>query len=72
MLAVDHLYGKLLFTWMPLVMSMMVSFCAVLFPRDVLDEILDLIESDSEVFIFILLIRKITYVFVMSFSSLID
>ena len=26
---------------------MMVSFCAVLFPRDVLDEILDLIESVS-------------------------
>ena len=30
-----------------LVMSMMVSFCAVLFPRDVLDEILNLIESVS-------------------------
>ena len=29
---------------------MMVSFCAVLFPRDVLDEILDLIESVSEGF----------------------
>ena len=28
----DHLYGKLLFTWLSLVMSMMVSFCAVLFP----------------------------------------
>ena len=27
---------------------MMVSFCAVLFPRDVLDEILNLIESVSE------------------------
>ena len=27
-----HLYGKLLFTWLSLVMSMMVSFCAVLFP----------------------------------------
>ena len=31
-------------------MSMMVSFCAVLFPRGVLDEILNLIESVSEGF----------------------
>ena len=31
-LAGDHLYGKLLFTWLSLVMSMIVSFCAVLFP----------------------------------------
>ena len=30
---------------------MMVSFCAVLFPRDVLDEILNLIESVSEGFL---------------------
>ena len=29
---------------------MMVSFCAVHFPRDVFDEILDLIESVSEGF----------------------
>ena len=29
-------------------MSMMVSFCAVLFPQGVLDEILNLIESVSE------------------------
>ena len=35
---------KLLFTWLSLVMSMMVSFCAVLFPTD---EILNLIESVS-------------------------
>ena len=49
-LAGDHLYGKLLFTWLSLVMSMMESFCAVLFPRDVLDEIWDLIESVSEGF----------------------
>ena len=27
----DHLCGKLLFTWLSLVMHMMVSFCAVLF-----------------------------------------
>ena len=26
------LYGKLLFTWLSLVVSVMVSFCAVLFP----------------------------------------
>ena len=49
-LASDYLCGKLLFTWLSLVMSMMVSFCAVFFPRDVLDEILDLIESVSEGF----------------------
>ena len=31
-------------------MSLMASFCAVFFPRDVLDEIWDLIESVSEGF----------------------
>ena len=31
-------------------MSMMVSFCAILVPQDVLDEILNLIESVSEGF----------------------
>ena len=31
-LAGDHLYGKLLFTWMSLVMSMMVSFVLSFFP----------------------------------------
>ena len=31
-LAGDHLYGKLLFTWLSLVLSLMVSFCAVPFP----------------------------------------
>ena len=31
-LAGDHLFGKLLFTWLSLVVSMMMSFCAVLFP----------------------------------------
>ena len=49
-LACDHLYGKVLFTWLSLVMSMMVSIYAVLFPPDVLDEICDLIESVSEGF----------------------
>ena len=42
--ACDHLYGKKLFTWLSLVMFLMASFCAVFFPRDVLDEIWDLIE----------------------------
>ena len=47
-LASDNQYGKLLFTWLPLVMSSVVSFCAVFFPRGVLDEIWDWIESVSE------------------------
>ena len=33
-LADDHLHGKLLVTWLLLVMSLMVSFCAVLFPHE--------------------------------------
>ena len=49
-LAGDHLFGKLLFTWLSLVMSMMVSFVLSFFPRDVLDEILNLIGSVSEGF----------------------
>ena len=49
-LAGDHLYGKLLFTWLSLVMSVMVSFCIVLFPRGILDEVFDLTESISEGF----------------------
>ena len=43
-LAGDHLYGKLLFTWLSLMMSVMVYFELSFFPRDVLVEILDLIE----------------------------
>ena len=31
-IAGDHLYLKLLFTWLSLVMSLMASFCAGLFP----------------------------------------
>ena len=50
LLSCDHLFGKLLFTWLSLVMSMMVSFVLSFFPRDVLDEILNLIESVSEDF----------------------
>ena len=49
-LAGGHLYGKQLFTWLSLVMFLMASFCAVLFPLDVLDEIWDVIESVSEGF----------------------
>ena len=30
-LAGDQLYGKMLFTWLSLVISLMVSYCAVLF-----------------------------------------
>ena len=50
-LAGDHLYGKLLFIWLSLVMSVMVLFVLSLFPRDVFDEILSLIGSVSEGFL---------------------
>ena len=41
-LAGDHLYGKLLLTWLSLVMSLMGSYFVLsFFPRDVLDEIWD-------------------------------
>ena len=36
-LAGDHLCGKLLFTWLLVVVSVMVSFCAVLFPTRCLE-----------------------------------
>ena len=37
-LAGDHLHGKWLFTWLSLVMSLMVSYFVLsFFPRDVLD-----------------------------------
>ena len=49
-LAGDHLYGKLLFTWLSLVMYDGVFFLLSFFPRDVLDEILNLTESVSEGF----------------------
>ena len=42
-----YLHGKLLFTWLSLVMSMMVSLCAVL------DEIGALIKSVSESFLYL-------------------
>ena len=50
-LAGDHLYGKQLFTWLSLVLSLMTSFVLSFFPLDVLDEIWDLIESVSEGFL---------------------
>ena len=50
-LASGHLYGKQLFTWLSLVVSLMASFVLSFFPLDVLDEIWDLIESVSEGFL---------------------
>ena len=50
-LAGGHLYGKQLFTWLSVVVSLMASFVLSFFPLDVLDEIWDLIESVSEGFL---------------------
>ena len=50
-LAGGHLYGKQLFTWLSLVVSLMASFVLSFFPLDVLDEIWDLIEPVSEGFL---------------------
>ena len=50
-LAGGHLYGKELFTWLSLEVSMMASFVLSCFPLDVLDEIWDLIGSVSEGFL---------------------
>ena len=50
-LAGGYLYGKQLFTWLSLVVSLMASFLLSFFPLDVLDEIWDLIESVSEGFL---------------------
>ena len=46
-LAGGHLYGKQLFTWLSLMVSLMASFVLSFFPLDVLGEIWDLIESVS-------------------------
>ena len=46
----DHLYGKKLFTWLSLVMSLMVSFVLSFFPRHFLGVIWDITESVSEGF----------------------
>ena len=50
-LAGGHLYGKQLFTWLSLVVSLMAYFVLSFFPLDVLDEIWDLTESVSEGFL---------------------
>ena len=50
-LAGGHLYGKQLFTWLSVVVSLMASFVLTFFPLDVLDEIWDVIESVSEGFL---------------------
>ena len=50
-LAGGHLYGKQLFTWLLLVVSLMALFVLSFFPLDVLDEIWDVIESGSEGFL---------------------
>ena len=50
-LAGGHLYGKQLFTWLSLVVSLMASFVLSFFPLDVLDEVWVLIESVSEGFL---------------------
>ena len=47
-LAGCHLYGKQLFTWLSLVVSLVASFVLSFFPLVVLDEIWDLIESVPE------------------------
>ena len=49
-LAGDHLYGKKLFSWLSVVVSLVAFFVLSFFPRDVLDEIWDLNESVSESF----------------------
>ena len=50
-LAGGYLYGKQLLTWLSLQVSFMASFVLSFFPLDVLDGILDLIESVSEGFL---------------------
>ena len=50
-LASGYLYGKHLFIWLSLLVSLMASLVLSFFPLDVLDEIWDLIESVSEGFL---------------------
>ena len=61
-LAGGHLYGKQVFTWLSLVVSLMASFWTVLFTLDVLNEIRDVTESVSEGFL--------TYSFLSTFVPL--
>ena len=60
-LAGGHLYGKQLFTWLSLVVSLMASFVLSFFPLDVLGEIWDLNESVSE--------GLLTYFYYASFNN---
>ena len=54
-LAGDHLYGKWLFTWLSLVISLMMSYFVLsFFPRDDLGDVWDWIESVPEDFSYIL------------------
>ena len=56
-LAGDHLYGKWLFTWLPMVMCSVVSYFVLSFsPRDLLDEIWDRIKS-----VYLVLLEHIMY-----------
>ena len=61
-LAGCYLYGKQLFTWLSLVVSLMGLFVLSFFPLDVLNEIWDLIESVSEKFL--------TYSFLLVITTL--
>ena len=56
-----HLYGKQLFTWLSLVVSLIASFVLSFFPLDVLDEIWDLIESVSEGFLTYSLAKAVAF-----------
>ena len=62
-LAGGHLYGKQLFTWLSLVVSLMASFVLSFFLLDVLDEIWDLIESVSEGFL-TYSFKTVTFIFI--------
>ena len=68
-LAGGHLYGKKLFTWLLLVVSLMASFVLSFFPLDVLDEIWDLIESVSEGFLTYSLYNAVRYWVCMPLKS---
>ena len=50
-LASGHLYGKQLFTWLSMVVSLLTSFVLSYFPIDVFVEIWDVTESVSEEFL---------------------
>ena len=64
-LAGEQLYGKWLFTWLSLVMSLMVSFCAVLFPTRCLGLDLGLIDNvPLTLNIFVRIYTFISYLFV--------